>query len=153
LKQKYKWQDGGSMMRFPNHWEDRVARGHLASKVEEGSGVDGRPSELVYARVVEAIRDGGLSSSDLARVVGVAERQVRNWSAGGNSPSGRNRDRLLEVHYLTEQLRDVYSREGAEIWMHGRKRSLGARRPIDLLAEGEYEVVLEAIEGLRSGAM
>jgi hypothetical protein len=103
--------------------------------------------------MVEEVRDSGLSAADVARVVGVAERQVRNWTAGGNSPSGRNRDRLLELHYVTRQLRDVYTREGAEIWMHGRKRSLGGRRPIDMLAEGDYDEVLDAIERLHAGAM
>jgi uncharacterized protein (DUF2384 family) len=110
-------------------------------------------AELVYARIVEEVRDGGLSSTDVAQVIGVAERQVRNWAAGSNSPSGRNRDRLLELHYLVRLLRDVYTREGAEIWLHGRKRSLDGRRPIDLLEEGEYDVVLDAIERLRAGAV
>lgn len=111
-----------------------------------------RTGELLYARIVEEVRDGGMSNTDVARVVGVAERQVRNWSAGSNAPSGKNRDRLLELHYLVRQLRDVYTREGAEIWLHGRKRSLGAKRPIDLLENGEYDVVLDAIERLRAGA-
>jgi uncharacterized protein (DUF2384 family) len=57
------------------------------------------------------------------------------------------------LHYLIRLLRDVYTREGAEIWLHGRKRSLDARRPIDLLENGEYEAVLNAIERLRAGAM
>jgi uncharacterized protein (DUF2384 family) len=94
-----------------------------------------------------------MSTADLARVVGVAERQVRNWSSGANTPAGRHRDRLLELHYVTRLLRDVYTREGAEIWLHGRKRSLGGRRPIDLLVEGAYDEVLDAIERLNAGAM
>ncbi len=110
-------------------------------------------AEALYARMVEEMRDSGLRTADVARIVGVAERQVRNWTAGGNTPSGRNRDRLLELHYVTRQLREIYTREGAEIWLHGRKRSLGGRRPIDLLAEGSYDEVLDAIERLASGAM
>lgn len=110
-------------------------------------------TETLYARMVDDVRDGGLSTADVARVIGVAERQVRNWTSGGNSPSGRNRDRLLEVHYVTRQLRDIYTREGAEIWLHGRKRSLDGRRPIDLLADGAYDEVLDAIERLAAGAM
>jgi len=110
-------------------------------------------TEALYARMVEEVRDSGLSTADVARVVGVAERQVRNWSSGGNAPSGRNRDRLLELHYVARQLRDIYTREGAEIWLHGRKRSLNGRRPIDMLAEGDYDEVLDAIERLAAGAM
>ena len=110
-------------------------------------------TEALYARMVDELRDSGLSTGDIARVVGVAERQVRNWTSGGNTPSGRNRDRLLELHYVARQLRDIYTREGAEIWLHGRKRSLGGRRPIDLLTEGAYDEVLDAVERLHAGAM
>lgn len=124
-------------------------RKRVAARGAAGAAA-GRPA---YARIVDEARDGGLSAADVARLVGVAERQVRNWNSGEHAPSGGNRDRLLEVHYVAQQLRDVYTREGAEIWLHGRKRSLGGRRPIDLLAEGEYDIVLDAVERLRSGAM
>jgi transcriptional regulator with XRE-family HTH domain len=110
-------------------------------------------TEALYARIVNEVRESGLSTADIARLVGVAERQVRNWTSGGNTPSGRNRDRLLELHYVTQALRDLYTREGAEIWLHGRKRSLDGRRPVDMLADGAYEEVLDAIESKRSGAM
>jgi uncharacterized protein (DUF2384 family) len=130
-----------------------VPHGSVTSHVAaEDFPAPGR-TEALYARIVEEVRDSGLSTGDVARVVGVAERQVRNWTSGGNAPSGRNRDRLLELHYVTRLLRDVYTREGAEIWLHGRKRSLAGRRPIDMLAEGAYDEVLDAIERLAAGAM
>lgn len=110
-------------------------------------------SEAVYARIVQETRDGGLSAADVARVVRVAERQVRNWLAGASNPSTPKRDRLLELYYVTRQLREVYTREGAEIWLHGRKKSLDGRRPIDLLAEGQFDEVIDAIERMNAGAM
>jgi len=110
-------------------------------------------TEVLYARVVEDVRDGGLTGAEMADLIGVAERQVRNWSSGAHTPSGRNRDRLLQLHYVARGLRDVYTREGAEIWLHGRKRSLQGRRPVDLLAAGDYDEVLAAIERLQAGAM
>ena len=109
-------------------------------------------TEALYARIVEEIRDSGLSTADIARIIGVAERQVRNWTSAGHTPRGRNRDRLLELHYVTQALRDVYTREGAEIWLHGRKRNLAGRRPVDMLADGFYEEVLDAVERLHAGA-
>jgi hypothetical protein len=112
-----------------------------------------KPTEHLYPRLIEDLRDSGLSAADIARVVGVAERQVRNWASGTNAPSGHNRDGLLELHYAARLLRDIYSREGSEIWLHGRKRSLAGRRPIDLLAKGAYQEVLDAIERLHAGAM
>jgi uncharacterized protein (DUF2384 family) len=130
-----------------------VTQGSAARRVAAEDFPSPGRTEALYARMVDELRDSGLSTADVARVVGVAERQVRNWTSGGNTPSGRNRDRLLELHYVANQLRDVYTKEGSEIWLHGRKRSLNGRRPIDLLAEGAYDEVLDAIERLQAGAM
>lgn len=131
-----------------------MARGSTAQPVGVDHDVSGPgATEILYARVVDDVRDGGLTVAEMAGLIGVAERQVRNWSSGDNTPSGRNRDRLLQLHYVARLLRDVYTREGAEIWLHGRKRSLGGRRPVDLLADGEYDEVLAAIERLQAGAM
>jgi hypothetical protein len=109
-------------------------------------------TEALYPRIVEEIRDSGLSTADIACIIGVAERQVRNWTSGGHTPRGRNRDHLLELHYVTQALRGVYTREGAEIWLHGRKRSLAGRRPVDMLADGSYQEVLDAVEQPHAGA-
>jgi uncharacterized protein (DUF2384 family) len=130
-----------------------VARGSSAQRIAGDDFPSPGRTDALYTRIVDEVRDSGLTTSDVARLIGVAERQVRNWSSGGHNPNGRNRDRLLELHYVTSLLRDVYSPEGAEIWLHGRKRSLDGRRPVDLLAQGSYDVVLEAIERLRAGSM
>ena len=45
-------------------------------------------------------------------------------------------DRLLEIHYIVQALRDVYTPEGVDIWIHARNRSLSGQRPIDLLVDG-----------------
>jgi uncharacterized protein (DUF2384 family) len=131
----------------------QMARGTITHRVDSEDFPSPGRTEALYARVVNEIRDSGLSTADIARLVGVAERQVRNWTSGGNTPSGRNRDRLLELHYVTQALRDIYTREGAEIWLHSRKRSLAGRRPVDMLAKDSYQEVLDAVERLHAGAM
>jgi antitoxin Xre/MbcA/ParS-like protein len=112
-----------------------------------------RPGGEVYARIVEGLREGALTTDELAAVIGVHSRQVQNWAAGRNKPQGNNRDLLLEVDYLVKRLRDVYQPEGVEIWLHGRNRDLGGRRPLDLLGEGHFEAVLSAVERLIDGTM
>jgi transcriptional regulator with XRE-family HTH domain len=111
----------------------------------------GTESEL-YARLVEDIRASVLTIQELAEITGANRRQVSNWASGVHKPVGVRRDRLLEVHYLVTLLREVYPREGAEIWLHGRKRSLDGHRPIDLLREGDFMTVLSAVERLADGA-
>ncbi len=113
----------------------------------------GSPDTGLYARIVHDIRDSAMTTQELADVTGTNRRQVTNWATGASKPGAANRDRLLEVHYLVRLLREVYTREGAEIWLHGRKRSLGGQRPIELLRAGEFATVLQAVERLRTGAV
>lgn len=124
-----------------------------ADKAAEGTGASTLSDAGLYARIVEEIRDAALTSAELAGVTGVDERQVYNWAAGTSRPRGLKRDRLLEVHYILKALREVYTQEGAEIWIHGRNRSISGQRPIDLLIAGDFQPVLLAVERLRTGAM
>jgi DNA-binding transcriptional regulator YiaG len=107
----------------------------------------------MYAQIVSHLREQALTTQELADVIGVNSRQVSNWASGHNVPRGDRRERLLEIDYIVKQLRGIYTREGTEIWLHGRKRSLGHQRPIDLMREGRFQTVLNAIERLNAGAM
>jgi hypothetical protein len=107
----------------------------------------------LYARIVQDVRAASVTTAELAEITGVRERQVQNWVSGANRPTGPTRDRLLEVHYIVEQLLGVYSPEGIDIWLHCRNRTLDGQRPIDLLREGQFEDVLHAVERLATGAM
>lgn len=103
-----------------------------------------------YSRIVSDLRET-VSGDELARVIGIHSRQIQNWAAGRNRPQGENREQLLAVYYLVQRLRDVYRPEGIEIWLHSRNREFEGRRPLDLLAAGEYERVLGAVERLADG--
>jgi hypothetical protein len=107
----------------------------------------------LYARIVNDVREAALTTAEVAQIAGVDERQVYNWAAGTSRPRGIKKDRLLEIHYIVQALRDVYTEEGTDIWMHARNRSLSSQRPIDLLVEGDFKPVLMAVERLRTGAM
>jgi hypothetical protein len=107
----------------------------------------------LFSKIVDDVRAVALTTGELARVTGVEERQVYNWASGASRPRGETKDRLLEVHYIVNELREVYTPEGADIWIHARNRSLRGAKPIDLLIEGDFEAVLAAIERLKTGAM
>ena len=109
-------------------------------------------SGLVYASKVARVRES-LTTDELASIVGVQPRAVQHWAAETNKPTGVARDKLLEVAYVVDLLREVYDAEGVEIWLHGRNRLLGDRRPLDLLLSGEFDQILRAVERLTSGAM
>jgi hypothetical protein len=111
------------------------------------------PAAGLYAHLVDDLRGGVLTNAELAKITGVKTRQVQHWAAGTHRPQGEAKDRLLELHYILERLRDVYTAEGADIWVHGRNRDLGGEKPIDLLAAGQFERVLASVERLSAGAM
>ncbi|WP_419554356.1 antitoxin Xre/MbcA/ParS toxin-binding domain-containing protein [Candidatus Poriferisodalis sp.] len=104
-----------------------------------------------YALVVEKIRDVGVSSSELAEIVGVGERQVQHWAAGSSRPSAASRDHLVDLYYVVDQLEEVYTPEGAEIWLHSRNRLFDGRRPIEVLRRGGFSEVIDAVESLTHG--
>jgi len=106
-----------------------------------------------YARIIEDLRGTALTAAEVAAITGVKERQVQHWAAGTHRPAGTKRDRLLELAYIVDRLRDVYRPEGIDIWIHGRNRDLAGQRPIDLLERGEFATVLNAVERLETGAM
>ena len=104
----------------------------------------------LYRHVVADARRA-LSLVEIGQITGVGERAVQNWARGTSRPEGTSRDRLLELKYVIEQLSDVYTDEGIEIWLHARQRSLDGRQPIDLLRQGQFEAVLSAVERLAGG--
>jgi len=110
-------------------------------------------ADVMYPRVVWELRGSALSTAEIGTLTGVSERQVQRWASGTSRPEGDSRSRLLELKYVVDQLRDVYTEDGVEIWLHGRNRGLGGQRPISLLEAGQFDVVLEAIERLHTGAM
>lgn len=105
---------------------------------------------LVYTRVVADARRG-LTTGEIGGITGVSERSVQNWAAGKSKPEGASRDRLLELKYVIEGLADVYEDEGIEIWLHSRQRSLGGQSALDLLRDGRFDEVLDAIDRLAGG--
>lgn len=112
--------------------------------------VHNEPTSPVYRRVVADARQA-LTLVEIADITGVQTRSVQNWAAGATKPDGVQRDRLLELQYVVEQLLDVYDAEGVEIWMHRPQRTLAHKRPIDALRDGHFEDVLAVVEYLAGG--
>jgi uncharacterized protein (DUF2384 family) len=109
-----------------------------------------RSDSLLYRRIVHDARRS-LRDAEIGSITGVSDRAVQNWASGASKPDGLKRDRLMELKYVIEQLSDVYTDEGVEIWLHAHQRRLDGHRPVDLLQEGRFEDVLNMIERLAGG--
>lgn len=117
-----------------------------------GEHVDDQAS-AVWARIVDDLRRDVFTNAELAAVTGVKVRQVQHWASGAHRPQGAAKDRLLEVHYITERLLETYTPEGADIWVHARNKGLAGQKPYDLLIAGKFEEVIAAVDRLATGAM
>jgi putative toxin-antitoxin system antitoxin component (TIGR02293 family) len=104
----------------------------------------------LYRHIVADARQA-LTVNEIAAVTGVQPRSVQNWAAGATTPDGEQRNRLLELQYVIDQLSDVYDNEGIEIWLHRPQRMLGHRKPIDALRDGHFEDVLAVVNYLAGG--
>jgi transcriptional regulator with XRE-family HTH domain len=127
------------------------SRGAGTSGRKKGAGsiADGGPT---YLRIVAQVTESGMTQQELGAVVGASVRSVQNWASGAAVPSGIKAKRLLDVKYIVDELRTVYTEEGVNIWLHARNRNLGGARPIELLTQGELDEVVREVQRI-SGAM
>jgi hypothetical protein len=110
-------------------------------------------SGFSFPSLVGEIRRGGVTTAEIGQITGVQERQVQNWAAGTYRPASEARDRLVDIYYIIQQLGGVYRPEGVEIWLHSRNRELNGLRPIEMLIDGEFEPVVNAVLRLHAGAI
>ncbi len=112
-----------------------------------------RPTDggLTYLRVVDEVTQSGITQAELGAAVGASVRTVQNWAAGVNPPRGRAAAKLLDVRSIIDLLKDSYSEEGIDIWLHSRNRNLDMERPVDLLTTGRIEAVLDEARWVAGG--
>lgn len=63
----------------------------------------------------------------------------------------RHRERLEKIAYIKRRLRQVLKPDAMERWLHAHNDLLGGKRPIDLLAKGQYDKLLSAVAQLEEG--
>jgi Protein of unknown function (DUF2384) len=92
----------------------------------------------------------GLLERDIARATGANERSVRRW-LGGAPMQARSEERIDDLRAVVLELAEAMPPNVIVNWLRARNRVLGLERPLDVLGQGEFERVRNAIEALRSG--
>lgn len=101
------------------------------------------------AKTIEDLKDrGGLKGVDVANIAKVSKATVTRWSAGTHSPQPRTQLVLSDLRYVVDKLAEFYTRDEIRVWLNSRNELLDGRRAIDLIHDGQTDVVLEAIERL-----
>jgi DNA-binding transcriptional regulator YiaG len=123
-----------------------------SKKVSTTSGqAESQRGSVTYMRVVNDVTRVGITQAELAKAVGSGARAVQNWASGQNSPRGEAAKRLLDVRAVVDLLSDSYTDEGIDIWLHSRNRNLEMQRPIDLITQGELDLVLAEAKWVAGG--
>lgn len=102
--------------------------------------------------LMRELQEFGFTQRDVAAVVGVDERSVRNWTTGRTPPAADDESRLRELHYLTELLSDSLDGKGPAQWMRAPNRLLRERKPLSMLRDGDYERALGAVNAFIDGS-
>lgn len=102
-----------------------------------------------YAREARRVHDiAGLTGADIARATGTAPSTARAWLAGTRNPTGERADRLIELSALLERLQRVMDSSYIPVWLRRPIEALDGRKPLDLLAQGEFRVVARVVSSL-----
>jgi transcriptional regulator with XRE-family HTH domain len=101
--------------------------------------------------IVSALRAYGLTQADVALAAGVSDRSVRNW-ANDTPLRRRHEERLQALRQIVLLLDDSLTPRGVGQWFRAHNRSLHGRRPLDVLADGDFEAVRRAAAAFAEGA-
>jgi putative toxin-antitoxin system antitoxin component (TIGR02293 family) len=99
--------------------------------------------ELIDTRVIDV--------GDLAQITGSTPRSVSRWTSATASPRREAEDRLLELKTVVDLLRSVLRDEPARLWLRSPQPGLDWRKPLELIAGGEYRRVIGAVLAMAEG--
>lgn len=100
-------------------------------------------NELVGSRVIDI--------EDVARVTGATRRSVRRWMSSTAIPRRRTEGRLFELITVVDLLRLAVRDEPARRWLRTPNPDLDWHKPLELIGEGEYRLVITSILAMAEG--
>jgi len=102
--------------------------------------------------LLEHLYEGNVvDTADLARVSETNPRSVARWRSQESSPRREAEERLLELRAVIDLARTVMNDDAARFWMRSPNRDLGYEKPLDLVAAGNYQRVIDLLLALAEG--
>jgi putative toxin-antitoxin system antitoxin component (TIGR02293 family) len=92
-----------------------------------------------------------LDTADVARVSDTNPRSVARWKSQAAAPRRDAEERLLELRAVVDLARRVMRDDAARFWMRSPNPDLGYEKPLDLVAEGQYQRVIDLLLSLAEG--
>jgi putative toxin-antitoxin system antitoxin component (TIGR02293 family) len=92
-----------------------------------------------------------IDTADVARVSGAHARSVHRWHTEQTEPRRESEERLLELKAVVDLVRRVVRDDAARLWLRSPNPSLGYEKPLDLVAAGQYQRVIDLLLALAEG--
>lgn len=101
------------------------------------------------AKTIESLQEkGGIRGTDIANLTDVSKSTVSRWSSGQVSPAANTQLVLSNLRYVVDRLTEFYSPEETRLWLYSRNELLGGASAMELIHDGQTDLVLNAIEQL-----
>ena len=104
-------------------------------------------------RVTDLIDTLGLTYDEIGQIVDASGRSVARWSSGEVVPQRLNKQRLIELAYVAEQVTVVLPRDKANLWIFSPNRLLNHDTPAQRIRAGHFRDVLDLIEAMADGVV
>ncbi|CAB4868634.1 unannotated protein [freshwater metagenome] len=92
-----------------------------------------------------------VDTADLARVSATHPRSVTRWKAEVTVPRREAEERLLELRAVVDLARRVMRDSAARFWLRSPNPDLGYEKPLDLIAQGSYQRVIDLLLATAEG--
>lgn len=105
------------------------------------------------AAMQQVLTSGLVDTADVARVLSTSLRSVQRWTALEATPRKESEERLLELAVVLQIAARVLPEDGAKLWLRTPIADLGWRKPLDVVSEGAFREVINALEALSEGVI
>jgi len=94
----------------------------------------------------------GVKEREVAQLLSTTPQTIYRWRSGQVEPQTNHLRRILDLAFAAEELGELYAPDEARLWLFERNKLLDLKRPVDLIAEGHIDAVLQVISQLKDGA-
>jgi putative toxin-antitoxin system antitoxin component (TIGR02293 family) len=102
--------------------------------------------------LLEHLYEGDVvDTADVARVSNTNPRSVSRWKAEQATPRRATEERLLELRAVVDLARRVMTDSATRSWLRSPNPDLGYEKPLDLIAQGSYQRVIDLLLALAEG--
>ena len=109
-------------------------------------------SGMTLTALLDHLYEGDvLDTADVARVSDTNARSVSRWRADEAVPRREAEERLLELRAVVDLTRRVMRDNAARYWLRSPNPDLGYEKPLELIAQGRYQAVIDLLLSIAEG--